>query len=134
MSEKPLVALYGNPSFRAPIAIEVVSANGTENDSELTLRMESDPQLGGFGTQTRPISPQEAVELWLLLDGLETASAEGHAIGFDGTSFTLRIERSGEQAAYSWWGDSRSEWEDVGRLVDKLLRLAGSDAASLRRR
>ena len=133
MSKKPLVALYGNPSFRGPIAIEVISANGTENDSELTLCIESDPQEGGFGSRTRSISPEEAARIWSLLDGIENDSAEGSVIGLDGTFFSLKIERSGEQASFSWWGNSRSEWEDVGLLADKLLRLAGPDAASLRR-
>ena len=133
MSKKPLVALYGNPSFGAPLAIEVISANGTENDPELTLRLESDPQMGGFGIRSRSISPEDAARLWSLLDGIETESAEGRTIGLDGTWFGLEIERSGDQASYSWWGDFRSEWEDVGLLADKLLRLAGPDAASLRR-
>jgi len=134
MSDTELVVLYGNPSFRAPIAIKITSANGTDNDSGLMLCVESDPQLGGTGTRTKSISPADVARIWQLLDGIEIRSEMGNAIGLDGTTFTLVIDDAKGRGEFNWWGGLESEWGDVGQLADELVRLAGPDAAFLRSR
>ena len=132
MTRTHLITLKAHPSFAPSIEIAVISASGREGGGDLTLAVGSDPLLGGPASREESIRPRDAESIWEMLDDIDMREAEGVAIGLDGTNFSLTIERADARATYSWWGSAAAEWDEVGRLVDKLLRLAGPGAARLR--
>jgi len=53
------------------------------------------------------------------------------SMGFDGTTYTIRIENGFNSAIYSWWAECPPEWEMLGKLADKLVEYVKNNKVKL---
>jgi hypothetical protein len=135
MSQSEVVTLSVRGAWGEGIEIAISSAAGMGADPNLTLSVRP-RSFGGAEegeTQTRALEPNEAAELWRLLDEFELRGTRSDTVGLDGVTYSLAIDASQLRVSVEWWQRPPEGWVGPRRLCDELLRLAGSSGEPYRR-
>lgn len=70
------------------------------------------------------LTSDEIDELFHLLSQITIRAPWDATVGFDGATFTLRLEGPQSHAEFHWWSEVPKEWESIGAVFDHVWSLA----------
>ena len=113
-NESVEIELNINPSFRPSLKIRAKKGS---------IYYQGNPHGSFFDTieNTITISESDFNDLIKDIKTLHVFSIPEFAMGLDGTTYTIRIENGWNSVTYNWWGECPKEWEQLGKLAEKLV-------------
>jgi hypothetical protein len=136
-----LVTLIKDPSFYEKTTITLSLGMDSREEQEFRIKVKQDAlavvTTGEKVTEgeqvliNKKVSPEDVQGLISHLSELCIPAVPDGLCGFDGVTYTLKIEQFMNSATYTWWVDSPEGWEGMAIARGVMMDLARKYGAEL---